>query len=438
MVILRWSLKLALRFHSFLYGVIDMVRQSRILRCWRRWLVLFLIADLFAVGFFLYQYMDASLPDKLYAFVGETEDISLPPGFGTEESKEVLQITNKDSGFSMVSKETGSYQVPVKLFGVVPVKNVDVQVIQKMKVAPSGEPIGIYVETNGLLVLDTAEVQGQDGLTYAPGENILKTGDYILKWNDKAVPTIAKLNQAIQDSGDKKVPVTIRRGSEQLKVAVKPIQATDHSYKIGTWVREDTQGIGTLTYVTEDGNFGTLGHGITDSDTGTLLNLHGGELYKTRILGITKGASGEPGELQGYINMVADNVIGEITKNTELGVFGKMRKASKNNYAGEYMPVGRKQEIRQGPAYIYVNLDGTARKYKIRIEEINMNSRDNKSMILRITDSRLRAMTGGIVQGMSGSPIIQDGKVIGAVTHVLVDDPAQGYGVFIENMLAQG
>ena len=248
MVILRWSLKLALRFHSFLYGVIDMVRQSRILRCWRRWLVLFLIADLFAVGFFLYQYMDASLPDKLYAFVGETEDISLPPGFGTEESKEVLQITNKDSGFSMVSKETGSYQVPVKLFGVVPVKNVDVQVIQKMKVAPSGEPIGIYVETNGLLVLDTAEVQGQDGLTYAPGENILKTGDYILKWNDKAVPTIAKLNQAIQDSGDKKVPVTIRRGSEQLKVAVKPIQATDHSYKIGTWVREDTQGIGTLTY----------------------------------------------------------------------------------------------------------------------------------------------------------------------------------------------
>lgn len=421
-----------------LCGVIDVIRQNSVLRRWRRLFILFLVTDLLAVGFLFYHYMESSLPDRLYAFVGEAETIALPPGFATEESREVLQVTNKDSGFSMISKETGSYQVPVKLFGVVPVKSVDVQVIEKMKVAPSGEPIGIYVETNGLLVLDTAEIQGKDGLTYAPGENILKTGDYILRWNNTAVPTIAKLNQAIQDSGDKKVSVTIRRGSEELKVAIKPILATDRTYKIGTWVREDTQGIGTLTYVTEEGNFGTLGHGITDSDTGTLLGLQDGELYKTKILGITRGASGEPGELQGYINMVADNVIGEITKNSELGVFGKMRKASKESYAGEYMSVGKKQEIHQGPAHIYVNLDGTARKYRIQIEEININSTDNKSMILRITDSRLLAMTGGIVQGMSGSPIIQDEKIIGAVTHVLVDDPTRGYGVFIENMLAQG
>lgn len=221
-------------------GVIDVIRQNSVLRRWRRLFILFLVTDLLAVGFLFYRYMDASLPDRLYAFVGEAETISLPPGFETEESREVLQVTNKDSGFSMISKETGSYQVPVKLFGVVPVKSVDVHVIEKMKVAPSGEPIGIYVETNGLLVLDTAEIQGKDGLTYAPGENILKTGDYILRWNDTAVPTIAKLNQAIQDSGDKKVSVAIRRGSEELKVAIKPILATDRTYKIGTWVREDT------------------------------------------------------------------------------------------------------------------------------------------------------------------------------------------------------
>lgn len=414
-----------------------MIRQSRVLRRWRRWFILFLFVDLFAAGFLFYRYMDSYVPDQLYAVVGEAENISLPFGCETEESLEVLQVTNKDSGFSMVSRETGNYQVPVKLFGVLPVKNVDVKVIRKMKVAPSGEPIGIYVETNGLLVLDTTEIQGEDGLTYAPGENILKTGDYILKWNNEPVPTIAKLDQAIQESGTKKVTVMIRRGNENLKVAMKPVRSTDRTYKIGTWVREDTQGIGTLTYVTEEGRFGTLGHGITDADTGMLLDLQGGELYQTRILGITKGAIGEPGELQGYINMVADNEIGEITKNTDLGVFGKMSQTAGDTYAGEYMSVGMKQEIRQGKAYVYVNLDGTAQRYEIQIEQININSTDNKSMVIRITDPRLLSMTGGIVQGMSGSPIIQNEKIIGAVTHVLVDDPAKGYGVFIENMLSQ-
>lgn len=414
-----------------------MIRQSRVLRRWRRWFILFLFVDLFAAGFLFYRYMDSYVPDQLYAVVGVAENISLPFGCETEESLEVLQVTNKDSGFSMVSRETGNYQVPVKLFGVLPVKNVDVKVIRKMKVAPSGEPIGIYVETNGLLVLDTAEIQGEDGLTYAPGENILKTGDYILKWNNEPVPTIAKLDQAIQESGTKKVTVMIRRGNENLKVAMKPVRSTDRTYKIGTWVREDTQGIGTLTYVTEEGRFGTLGHGITDADTGMLLDLQGGELYQTRILGITKGASGEPGELQGYINMVADNEIGEITKNTELGVFGKMSQTAGDTYAGEYMSVGMKQEIRQGKAYVYVNLDGIAQRYEIQIEQININSTDNKSMVIRITDPRLLSMTGGIVQGMSGSPIIQNEKIIGAVTHVLVDDPTKGYGVFIENMLSQ-
>lgn len=419
------------------YEVVRVVRQSGVLRRWRRWFVLFLVVDLFAAGFVLYHYMDRYVPDQLYAVVGETETIDLPFGCEIEESREVLQVTNKSSGFSMVSGKTGRYQIPVKLFGVVPVKSVDVQVIRKMKVAPGGEPIGIYVATNGLLVLDTAEVQGEDGLTYAPGENILKTGDYILKWNNKDVPTIAKLNEAIQDSGARKASVTIRRGKEELKVAVKPVRATDRTYKIGTWVREDTQGIGTLTYVTEDGKFGTLGHGITDADTGMLLDLQGGELYRTRILGITRGTSGEPGELQGYINMMADNEVGEIEQNTEVGVFGRMKASSDMVYNSEYLPVGMKQEIQKGEAYVYVNLDGTARRYKINIEEIHINSTDNKSMVIRITDSRLLTLTGGIVQGMSGSPIIQNGKLIGAVTHVLVDDPAKGYGVFIETMLSQ-
>lgn len=403
----------------------------------RRLFIFLLAVDLCAVIFLIYHFMETSVPDRLFTYVGKAENIELPFCFETEESQAVLQVTNKENGFSMVSKETGTYQVPVKLFGVLPVKNVDVRVIENMKVAPSGEPIGIYVETNGLLVLDTAEIEGKDGLTYEPGGNVIRTGDYILQWNHTAVSTIRQLNQEIQKTGGKKVPVTIRRNGEKMEVAIRPILATDRTYKIGTWVREDTQGIGTLTYVTEDGKFGTLGHGITDADTGTLLNLQGGEMYRTKILGITKGMKGEPGELQGYINMIATNEIGEISKNTGLGVFGTMEKECISEYCGEYLPVGMKQEIRKGKAYLYANLDGTAKKYEISIEEVDINSTDNKSMVIRITDQRLLNLTGGIVQGMSGSPILQDDKVIGAVTHVLVDDPTRGYGIFIETMLSQ-
>lgn len=399
--------------------------------------VLLLVADLAVLGVMARKYFDEGIPDSLLAVVGELETVELPFGVEMEESKEVLQVTNKSSGFSMVSGEMGNYRIPVKLFGIFHVKDMDVKVVQKMKLAPSGEPIGIYVETNGLLVLDTAEIEGKDGLIYAPGENLLKSGDYILKWNGKVVPTIRKLNQEIQETKDKKVPVVIRRGKERIELAVKPILATDGTYKIGTWVREDTQGIGTLTYVTEDGKFGTLGHGITDIDTGTLLDLNGGELYRTKIMGITKGLSGEPGELQGYMNMVAENQIGKVYKNTNLGVFGTMNREQAKEYGKNFIPVGRKQEIKKGKAYIYTNLGDGVEEYEIVIEKIMLNSKDNKSMEICVTDKKLLEQSGGIVQGMSGSPIIQNGKIIGAVTHVFVDDPTRGYGVFIENMISQ-
>ena len=400
----------------------------------RRIFIVFLVLDLCVTGYLGFRLVEASVPDRLFAFVGNAEDVALPLFFHTEEmqAQEPFHVTNKGNGFSILSEKAGNYRVPVSLFGVWPVKNVDVHVIEEKKVAPSGEPIGIYVETNGLLVLDTAEIEGEDGLTYEPGKNVVKSGDYILQWNHRPVTTIARLNQEIQKTGRKKVTVTIRRGKEKLEVAIRPILATDRRYKIGVWVREDTQGIGTLTYVTEDGFFG-----ITDADTGTLLNLQDGELYRTKILGIEKGVNGEPGELQGYINMIATNEIGDIKKNTRLGVFGKMKQDSISNYCNHYVSVGMKQNIRKGKAWIYANLEGEAKKYEIKIEDIDLNSSDNKSMIIRITDKRLLSLTGGIVQGMSGSPLLQGGKIIGAVTHVLVDDPTRGYGVFIENMLAE-
>ena len=397
----------------------------------------FLVIDLIVIGYMLIHSIQYDIPDHLVTYVGEEEEITLPAIYNTGDTVTALSVKNGSSGFSMVSKETGSYQVPVRLFGIVPIKNVDVRVISKMKVSPSGEPIGIYVETNGLLVLDTVEIEGKDGLTYAPGENVLQSGDYILQWDNKSVPTIRKLNKQIQRTGRKKVSVRIRREEEELEVAIQPILATDQTYKIGTWVREDTQGIGTLTYIKESGEFGTLGHGVSDVDTGTLLNLNGGEMYSTRIVDVIKGDKGEPGELQGYIDMVADNEIGTIKRNTDVGVFGTMDPGKKSQYEHVYMPVGMKQDLKKGKAYIYANLEGKARNYEIKIEEIYMNSKDNKSFIIRVTDKHLLELTGGIVQGMSGSPIIQNNRIVGAVTHVLVDDPTRGYGVFIETMLTQ-
>lgn len=409
-----------------------MIRKLRLV------FIALLAVDLCVLGYLTFLAWEKQVPDHLFTFVGEVEQISLPSYLKTEEVEETLQVTDNQNGFSMVSEKTGNYRLPVRLFGILPLKQVDVHVIHKMKVAPSGEPIGIYVSTKGLLVLDTAEIEGKNGMTYSPGANLLKSGDYIIKWNGHSVPTIQELDEQIQKNGKKKASVLVRRGGEQIEVAIRPVLVGSREYKIGVWVREDTQGIGTLTYITEDGAFGTLGHGITDADTGSLLDLKGGELYSTKILDITKGTSGEPGELQGYINMVATNEIGVIRKNTYFGVFGDIQENKREDYADTFMPVAMKQDIKQGRAWIYSNLDGAGpKKYEIEIQEIDINSSDNKSMVIKITDKNLLSLTGGIVQGMSGSPIIQNDKVIGAVTHVLVDDPARGYGVFIENMLAQ-
>ena len=382
-------------------------------------------------------YIQNKIPDSVLTYVGEKQELDLPAFFKTEQSVPALHVQNQDGSFSMKSNRLGSYEVSVRLFGVLPVKRMDVKVVKRKKIFPSGEPIGIYVETNGLLVLDTTEVPAKDGLTYAPGENLLKPGDYILEWNQKKVATIQSLNREIQGTKDKKVTVLIRRNGEKIKIAMRPVLSSDGTYKIGTWVREDTQGIGTLTYVTKTGEFGTLGHGITDVDTGTLLNLHGGELFQTQIVDIMKGEKGNPGELQGYINMIAKNTIGKIKKNTEQGVFGEMKQERVSAYSGKAYEVGRKQEIEAGKAYLYANLEGRARMYEIEIEDIKINARDNKSMEIRVTDKKLLKLTGGIVQGMSGSPIIQNDKIVGAVTHVFVDDPTRGYGIFIEEMLVQ-
>lgn len=433
-------------------------------RYYRISLVALLAIDLFFIGWLAVRSVSDQIPDTMWTYVGKEEKLfsHLPAkvvtkaavsageesldeyagsaGADTRDSGmvEVLNRTGADGGATLKSNAMGNYSVDVRLFGIFPLKTVDVKAVNPMYLAPSGEPVGIYVETNGLLVLATTSVEGKDGLVYEPAQNIIKTGDYILKINGKPVKTIRQFNERVQKTGGKKVVVRLRRNGTETDVSLKAVLAKDGTYKMGMWVREDTQGIGTMTYVTENGGFGALGHGITDADTGTLMNLGGGELFNTEILDIIRGEKGTPGELEGYINMIAANCIGTIEKNTSLGIFGQLSESGESLKKREFLPVGFKQDIKKGPAWIYSNIEGTTKQYAIEVEEIKVNSADNRGMVIHVTDQDLLKLTGGIVQGMSGSPVVQDGKLIGAVTHVLVDDPTRGYGAFVETMLAQG
>lgn len=418
-------------------------------------LLALLAIDLFVIGWLSVRIISDQIPNTMWTYVGKEETLfsnlpaeataqsaNLPEEAegdtnGRNETVEALNLTGHSGGATLKSRSLGNYSVDVKLFGIFPLKTVEVKVVDPMRLAPSGEPIGIYVETNGLLVLATTSVEGRDGLVYEPATNIVSSGDYILKVNGKPVKTIREFNETIQKTEGAKTVVRIRRNGSETDVSVQPVLAKDGTYKLGMWVREDTQGIGTMTYVTEQGGFGALGHGITDADTGTLMNLSGGELFNTEIIDIIKGEQGMPGELEGYINMVADNCIGTIQKNTGLGIFGQLSEESGSWDGLDFLPVGFKQDIKKGDAFICSNMEGKTKQYSIRIEEIKINSTDNKGMIIRVTDPALLELTGGIVQGMSGSPIIQDGKLIGAVTHVFVDDPTRGYGAFVETMLSQ-
>ena len=221
-----------------------------------------------------------------------------------------------------------------------------------------------------------------------------------------------------------------------MELEITPRRDVNGKYKIGVWVRDNAQGVGTMTYIDAQGNFGALGHGITDVDTSTLMHMEGGTLYQTDIVEIQKGSAGNPGEMTGMIIYSNDRILGEITDNSNRGIFGSCNGRGMEMGVREALPIGLKQEIEIGPAQILCTVDGETKYYDVEITEIHLDHDNvNRGIELKVTDPGLLDLTGGIVQGMSGSPIIQNGKFIGAVTHVLVQDSRKGYGIFIENML---
>lgn len=333
-----------------------------------------------------------------------------------------------------------TYQMDVKLLGVIPLKSVEIQVMSERNVSAAGFPVGIFLKTKGVMVVGVGSFNDAEGTIHEPSKGHLMEGDYILTFNEEEITGKKQFMSLLAENQGTEVLLGIERDGVYLEGRITPAPNQNGEYKMGIWIRDNAQGVGTLTFVDENGNFGALGHGITDSDTGELMELGRGSLYGTKIVAVRKGTDGVPGELTGMIEYDDENVIGEITRNTPYGIFGHLdlEKMRENGVNLETREIGFKQDIRLGPATMISTVNDEMHEYAIEITAIHMgNDGGNKGLEIRVTDEELLALTGGIVQGMSGSPIVQDGKVVGAVTHVLVNAPEKGYGIFIEEMLVE-
>lgn len=391
---------------------------------YRKFLWYALVGTLLSLFILIYGTMKDHIPDEIFVYADEETDWETffqEPLISYDETVEVSQ--------------NGSYQIRCKWLGVLPLKTIKVHTVEKQEVLVSGSPVGIYMEMKGVLVIDSGEITDREGIRRTPAEHIIQSGDYICEIDGKVLTGKRQLMQLVRENQGEPMELQVIRHQETIKLEMTPVETEDGSYKLGIWVRDNIQGIGTLTYVEPNGTFGALGHGISDADTGERLEISDGDLYRADILSIRKGTAGTPGELRGVINYREENRIGTICGNSQYGIRGQME-PGKYAESMKKIPTGLKQEIQTGKAEIRCDIGDGIREYQCEILEIDSNARDtNKCFVLRITDDDLLSRTGGIVQGMSGSPVLQNGKLIGAITHVFVNDPTKGYGIFIENMM---
>lgn len=380
-----------------------------------------------------------SIPDSMILFQGEKLEVNTRLGLNIkQQEKETVEVVSNLE--TEITKETGKVELQLQL-GSIPIKEITVNVIPKSVVIPGGEVIGLKLYTNGVLVVGMSEIEGEDKNKYKPYQNSgIEEGDRIIAVNNETITCTADLVKEVNESKGEQVEIKYVRGEEEKVTSLSPTKTSQSEYKLGLWVRDAAAGVGTVTfYEPESKTFAALGHGIVDVDTGKIVEIARGELVTSNILSIRKGEKGNPGEIRGSIEN--GKTVGEVYKNTSLGIFGTLKNPSTIgiNLNNTVEVLGR-NEVKTGPAKIRCTLENgkEAEEYDIEIQKIYTNNQeDNKSMIIKITDEKLLEKTGGIVQGMSGSPIMQDGKFVGAVTHVLVNDPTMGYGVFADMMLKE-
>lgn len=377
-----------------------------------------------------------SIPDNLILMQGEELNIKTMFGLNLENSSgQTIEAMASDA--EKISKEVGKLDLSLNL-GNFSLKDVTVNVIPNTVVIPGGEAIGLRLYTSGVLVVGMSEIVGTDNKSYSPYKDSgIQEGDMIVKIDDKAITCTSDLITKVNECNGNSVEITYVRDGNNYITEIKPTKTEENEYKLGLWVRDAAAGVGTITYYDPESQmFGALGHGILDIDTDQLIDIAKGEVITSKILSIVKGEKGKPGEVQGSIDN--GKVIGEVYKNTNFGIYGKLIDVSLIE-GGKTLEVMPRDEVKLGKATIICTLDNNKREeYEIEIEKLyTSTNRNNKNMIIKVTDERLLEKTGGIIQGMSGSPILQDGKFVGAVTHVMVNNPEKGYGIFADTMLKQ-
>ena len=401
----------------------------------------FLLIVLFTV---LYIYMTSldKIPEKIVLFQNENYEISHLKGTYIEGKATSIADRLWGSLTKVDSKDTGISRLKLSAFGGFFKKDIEVSVLPTRKVVVGGDTVGIRLYSKGVLVIGESPVQGMDGIYYEPYKNSsIKKGAKILKTNNEKVETILELVETVANIEDnKKAIVQYEQDGQIHEEEMNPITCFDDGRKkLGLWVRDGAMGVGTLTfYDKQTGKIGALGHGISDMDLKELIDVDEGFLNLANIISVKKGLKNEPGEIRGMLNERVE--IGKITLNNECGIYGEYDKECDLLNNRKEVFVASKNEIETGPATIYCSIDGDGmpKEYNINVvKKSDLIGIKSKGMIIEVTDEELLKKTGGIIQGMSGSPILQNGKFIGAVTHVYVNDPTRGYAIFAESMLEQ-
>lgn len=370
--------------------------------------------------------LSATLPDRYYLAKGSR--------FSLGDSSLIQTSSNDGYPLSVYSSTGNTFRMDLKLLGLINIKPVSVQVVDRRVVALCGTPFGIKMVTDGVMVVGTGAVTDCNSRAVSPAQTAgIQEGDIILSINGEKISSKKQLTKLVESSAGQPLSLVVRRGEQLTSLHLSPVRSSlDNSYHLGLWVRDSSAGIGTMTfYDPNNGCFAGLGHAICDVDTGQLMPLSQGEIVEASIIGVHAGKSGSPGQLQGAF--VANRSIGSLYTNSYNGVYGRLLSQPVD---AQTIPMAQCQEVRQGPVKILTTVSGQKPQlFDACIEKLSLSQDEpTKNMVLRITDPDLLELSGGIVQGMSGSPIIQDGMLVGAVTHVFVNDPTRGYGIFAENM----
>ncbi len=410
----------------------------------KRFKIFFCIVSLIFISIYgVIKYESNILPEVFKIYYNESPTFNIFPFYVSVKKR--IQNTNSDCCFESNDLKninvtdhnyspSKSYEGEIKLLNIFPIKSVTVSVIPEQRVVPCGTPFGIKIYADGVVIIGISEVPTTHG-GVSPGVICgLQKGDVITKVNNTQIKTNDELEKIIENSNGKEITIHAKRKNKEFKTALKPqISTDDEKYHAGIWVRDSCVGIGTLTFKNSSNNsFAGLGHGICDTDTHEIMPLYTGNIVEASILDIQKGSGGTPGELKGcFLNSES---LGTIYSNSDMGIYGAL---AETDIQGDAIKVATKQNVKKGPAKLLTTISGTEPDYyDINIDSVNYNKNiPTQNIKISVNDERLLSETGGIVQGMSGSPIIQNGELVGAVTHVLINNPKKGYAIFAETML---